>query len=41
MNNKCNEISINNTKQKDGQFHIALAWLAALSVSVAAWTCLS
>lgn len=41
MNNKYSEFSTNITDQKDGQFHIALAWLAALSASIAALASLS
>jgi hypothetical protein len=26
---------------QDGEFHIALGWLAALSVSIASWVCFS
>jgi hypothetical protein len=34
MDDKNNESSTDITLQNDGPFHIALAWLAALSVSI-------
>jgi hypothetical protein len=41
MNDKSSAYSTHTTDQKDGQFHIALAWLAALSASIAALLSLS
>jgi hypothetical protein len=41
MNDKYSEFSTDTTNQKNGQFHIAFAWLAALSASIAAWASLS
>ena len=34
MNDKYREFSSDKTNQKDGQFHMVLAWLAALSASI-------
>ncbi len=41
MNDKYSESSTGTMNQKDGEFHIAFAWLAALSTSIAAWASLS
>jgi len=41
MNDKYKEFSTDTTNQKDGQFHMVLAWLAALSASIAALASLS
>ena len=41
MNDKYSELSTDTTTQKDNQFHIAFAWLAALATSIAAWASLS
>ena len=36
MNNKYSKFSTDRANQKADQFHIAFAWLAALSASIAA-----
>jgi hypothetical protein len=41
MNDKSNGFSNDAKNHKDDQFHIAFAWLAALSVSIAALASLS
>ena len=41
MNDKYRELSTDSTNKKDGQFHMVLAWLAALSASIAALVSLS
>ena len=40
MNDNYSDIPTNITLQNDGPFHIAFAWLAILSASIAAWACL-
>lgn len=41
MNDKPNNPSNDITLKNDGPFHIAFAWLAVLSASIAVWACLS